>query len=210
MRVNAQPYTVIGVLPASYRHIEEDPDRSADVFLPFGFDPAAANRGGHFIRGVGRLAPTATLDQARADLTAIAARLEQEFPTSNHGQTVRVTPLLESMVAGCPAQPAGAGAAVGVVLLIACANLANLLLAAGAVAATRVRGAGGAGSRPEAAHRPAPGREPGAERAGRRRRAGPGGVGHARRVAAGRGRDSAHGRHPDRRHACSRSSPSPP
>ena len=108
MRVNAQPYTVIGVLPASYRHVEEDPDRSADVFLPFGFDPAAANRGGHFIRGVGRLAPTATLDQARADLTAIAARLEQEFPTSNHGQTVRVTPLLESMVAGRAAQPAGA------------------------------------------------------------------------------------------------------
>ena len=57
IRVNAQPYTVIGVLPASYRHVEEDPDRSADVFLPFGFDPATANRGGHFIRGVGRLAP---------------------------------------------------------------------------------------------------------------------------------------------------------
>ena len=87
IRVNAEPYTVIGVLPAGYRHLEEDPDRSADVFVPFGFDPATANRGGHFIRGVGRLAAGASFEQARAELEAVAVRLEQEFPTSNHGQT---------------------------------------------------------------------------------------------------------------------------
>ena len=89
IRVNAEPFTVVGVLPAGYRHLEEDPDRSADVFLPFAFDPATANRGGHFIRAVGRLAPGASLEQARAEFTTIAARLEQEFPTSNHGEAGR-------------------------------------------------------------------------------------------------------------------------
>jgi putative ABC transport system permease protein len=131
LRVNAEPFTVIGVLPASYRHLEEDPDRSADVFLPFGFDPMTANRGGHFIRGVGRLAPGASLEQARAEFTAIAERLEQEYPTSNHGQRARLTPLHESVVSGARRSLVVLAAAVALVLLIACANLANLLLAAG-------------------------------------------------------------------------------
>jgi putative ABC transport system permease protein len=132
IRINAQAYTLIGVLPASYRHLEEDPDRSADVFVPYGFDPASASRGGHFIRAVGRLTPAATLAQARAEFDAIAVRLEQQFPTSNHGQRMRLTPLHESMVAGAQRSLVVLTAAVGVVLLIACANLANLLLAAGA------------------------------------------------------------------------------
>ena len=132
VRVNAEPHTVIGVLPASYRHLEDDPDRSADVFLPFGFDTANANRGGHFIRAVGRLAGGASLDQARAELEAVAVRLQQEYRRSNHGQTVRLTPLLDSMVAGVRRSLVVLAVAVGLVLLIACANLANLLLAAGA------------------------------------------------------------------------------
>lgn len=131
IRVNAEPYTVIGVLTPSYRHLEEDPDRSADVFLPFRFDPVTANRGGHFIRGVGRLAPHASLDQARSEFAAIAMRLEQEFPTSNHGQRARLTPLHESVVASARRSLVVLAAAVGLVLVIACANLANLLLAAG-------------------------------------------------------------------------------
>ncbi|MGH9385344.1 MAG: ABC transporter permease, partial [Vicinamibacterales bacterium] len=52
--INARPFTVVGVLPASYRHLETNPERPADIFTLFQFDPAQANRGGHFIRGVGR------------------------------------------------------------------------------------------------------------------------------------------------------------
>jgi putative ABC transport system permease protein len=132
IRINAEPVTVVGVLPADYRHLEEDPDRSADVFVPFAFDPATANRGGHFIRAVGRLSAGASLEQARAELATIAVRLEQEFPISNHGQRARLTPLHESMIAGARRSLVVLAAAVGLVLLIACANLANLLLAAGA------------------------------------------------------------------------------
>ncbi|MEZ5288380.1 MAG: FtsX-like permease family protein [Vicinamibacterales bacterium] len=131
IRLNAEPYTVIGVLPSEYRHIEEDPDRAADVFLAWNFDPADANRGGHFIRAVARLAPGATLDQARAELVAIAARLERDFPTSNHGMSVEVAPLLDALVSDVRRSLLVLAASVGLVLLIACANLANLLLAAG-------------------------------------------------------------------------------
>ena len=98
--INARPTTVIGILPARYRHVEESPDRSADVFVPWAFNRAAANRGGHFIRAVGRLAPGASIDAARAELDTIAARLERDYPVSNHGLGVRLSPLSEAVIAG--------------------------------------------------------------------------------------------------------------
>ena len=61
-----------------------------------GSTAASPNRGGHFIRAVGRLAPGAAIDTARAELETIAARLEQQFPASNHGQGVRLLPLHEA------------------------------------------------------------------------------------------------------------------
>lgn len=128
---NAMPVTVAGVLPADFRHIEINPDRPADVFLTFRFDPATANRGGHFIRGIARLKDGVTLDQGRAELTTIAARLEQQYPISNINQEVRVDPLLDSMVGGSRPVVLLLAGAVIVVLLVACANVANLLLARG-------------------------------------------------------------------------------
>ena len=129
--VNAAPATVIGVLPASYRHLEPNPERPADVFAPYGFETANPNRGGHFIRGVARLKDGVTIEQARAEFEAIAARLETQYPTSNIDHGVVVTSLLESMVGDSRPVITLLSAAVGLVLLVACANVANLLLARG-------------------------------------------------------------------------------
>ncbi len=129
--LNARPFTVVGVLPASYRHLEINPERPADIFTPFQFDPAQANRGGHFIRGVGRLKDNVSVEQARAELGAMAARLEQQYPADNTDQGVVVTPLLESMVRDSRPALLLLSGAVGFVLLVACANVANLLLARG-------------------------------------------------------------------------------
>jgi putative ABC transport system permease protein len=129
--LNAAPATVIGILPADFRHIEINPERPADIFMPFRFDTAQPNRGGHFIRAVGRLKDGVSVEQARAELDTIAARLEQQYPTSNINQGVAVKPLLESMVSESRPVILLLSAAVIVVLLVACANVANLLLARG-------------------------------------------------------------------------------
>jgi putative ABC transport system permease protein len=128
---NAVPVTVIGVLPPTYRHLEINPERAADLFTPFRWDTAQPNRGGHFIRGVARLKDGIGLDQGRAELESIAARLEQQYPTDNTDQSVRVNYLLDSMVGESKPVVMLLAGAVIVVLLVACANVANLLLARG-------------------------------------------------------------------------------
>jgi len=129
--VNAVPATVVGVLPPAFRHLEINPERPAEVFMLFRFNPAEANRGGHFLRGVGRLKDGVAVEGARAEIEAIAARLEQQYPKDNADQGVVVTPLLESMVGESRPVLLLLSAAVGFVLLVACANVANLLLARG-------------------------------------------------------------------------------
>ena len=128
---NAMPVTIIGILPPHYRHLEINPERAADVFTPFRWDTAQANRGGHFIRGVARLKSGQTLEQGRAELEQIAARLEQQYPADNTDQSVRVDYLLDSMVGESRPVVLLLAGAVIVVLLVACANVANLLLARG-------------------------------------------------------------------------------
>ena len=130
--INALPFTVIGVLPAQFRHLEINPERAADIFTPFRWDASTqANRGGHFIRGIGRLKDGVGIEQGRAELMSIAGRLEQQFPRDNTDQGVKVDPLLESIVGESRPLMLLLGGAVIVVLLVACANVANLLLARG-------------------------------------------------------------------------------
>jgi len=128
---NAAPATVIGILPERFRHLEINPERPADLFSPFRFDSTQPNRGGHFIRAVGRLKDGVTVDQARAEIDTIAARLEQQYPADNADQGVSLNLLLDSMVSESTPVLLLLSAAVIVVLLVACANVANLLLARG-------------------------------------------------------------------------------
>ena len=97
-----------------------------------GDQPMTAERGAHFIKVVGRLRPDATVAAAQAELDAVAAALAREHPDDNGNRAVTLTPELESLVGGTRRPLIVLLAAVGCVLLIACVNLANLLLVRGA------------------------------------------------------------------------------
>lgn len=153
--VNFEPTVVVGVLPAGFRHLEERTDRGAEIFTSsvgfrFSIDPNnPASRGGRNIRAVGRLAPGSTIEQARSELTAIAERIEEEYPVGNANQRVYLAPLHEDVVGDAGQTLLILLGASGFVLLIACANLGNLLLAVGAGRERElaVRAALGAGRR---------------------------------------------------------------
>ena len=123
-------FTVIGVMPASFR----SPffTESREVWIPVAQDPLfgpwTTQRGLRFLRVLGRLKPGVTIEQARTEMNAISARLGQEFAV-DAGWTARVAPLGQMIVGNVKAALLVLLGAVGLVLLIACANIANLLLA---------------------------------------------------------------------------------
>ena len=122
---NAQ-YTIIGVMPPSFIF----PDRETQLWTPIGFSAQdLAEHGSHYLHVFARLKPGVSLASANADLSVIARRLQQQFPRSNGKVGAYAVPL-RSMLTG-PAHNAALIllVAVGFVLLIACANVANLLLA---------------------------------------------------------------------------------
>jgi putative ABC transport system permease protein len=125
--LDSRPYTIVGVLPSGFELLQP-----AEVFLPF--TPWAAtlpdDRNWHpGIFVVGRLKPGVTREQARTEMVGITKRLEQQYPDYNTGTSADVVPLQEQMVQNVrPALILLLGA-VSFVLLIACANVANLLLA---------------------------------------------------------------------------------
>jgi predicted permease len=121
-------YAIIGVMPPTF-HFPED----TDVWLPAGWNGLPreqARRDGHWLNAVGRLAPGVALDAARAELSAIQARIAREHPQLRAGTTVSIVPLLRQMV-GRRTQTGllVLWLAVAAVLSIACVNVANLMLA---------------------------------------------------------------------------------
>jgi putative ABC transport system permease protein len=126
LKLNGSSFTVIGVMPPEFNY----PFHSGQLWTPLIFDQKMRNnRGSHFLEVIGLLKPNVTLAQARNDLGEISARAEQQFPATNSGRRAYVVSLTSDAVRGtATAMPALIGAAV-FVLLIACANVANLLLA---------------------------------------------------------------------------------
>src|SRR5438270_4603698 len=131
--LNNESYTVIGVLPRSVR-LPAFGNWRDQVWVPLAF-PAeeAAARGNHFLEVIARLMPGATLQQARAEMETIAARLAQQYPEHNTRIGAVVNPLHEEIVGNMKPALLILLGAVAFVLLIACANVANLLLARAAV-----------------------------------------------------------------------------
>ena len=123
--LDGQSYTVIGVMPADFR-LE---GRESDLWTPVAFtEEQAQNHGGHSFAAIGQLKPGVTVEQARAEMSAIAGRLAAQYP-SDVGWDVKVIPLLEFSVRSIKPALVVLLVAVAFVLLIACANVANLLLA---------------------------------------------------------------------------------
>ena len=124
--LNGRQYTIIGVMPASFQFAPFWATK-AELWAPLSLDGRLASRGGNSLRVFARLKPNATLGQARADIAAVTARLEREFPGTN--RNVMVVPLKEKVVGDIRSPLLVLFVAVGFVLLTACANVAHMLLA---------------------------------------------------------------------------------
>jgi putative ABC transport system permease protein len=126
IRINDAPHTVIGVLAPGFEWGD------AELLRPLAPDPAR-DRGDHQISVIGLLKPTVSLEEGRAELVGIAAQLAQRYPKDNEGWSVRLVTFYDWLI---PQQTRESlivlQGAVVLVLLIACANVANLLLARGA------------------------------------------------------------------------------
>ncbi|HEY2292395.1 MAG TPA: ABC transporter permease [Thermoanaerobaculia bacterium] len=122
--LDGNAYTIVGVLPPSFRIA------GAEVWLPLGRFTHTPRfvRANHGLIGIGRLKPGVTIDRMLADLGAVARQLQRDYPADDAGIGAGGAPLKEMMV-GSIRRPLGVlAAAVGLVLLVACANVANLLL----------------------------------------------------------------------------------
>jgi putative ABC transport system permease protein len=126
--LNNKSYTVIGVMPESYLY----PSR-VEMWVPVGQlsdQPSWQSRGNHpGLYGVARLKAGVTFEQADADMNNVAANLEKQYPDTNAATRVRMRPLIEIFVSDVRRALWVIFGAVGFVLFIACANIANLLLA---------------------------------------------------------------------------------
>ncbi len=124
--VDGKPYTIVGIAPAELRL-----DGEADIYTPLGqsTEPRMQNRGAFFIHVLGRLQPNVTLAQAQTELSVIARQLATQYPEDNQGRDMLAHPLSQEVVGDVRPTLWLLLGAVSLVLLIACVNVASLLLA---------------------------------------------------------------------------------
>jgi putative ABC transport system permease protein len=128
--LNGEPYSVIGVVTSAFQH---PLDREVEVWMTAQRFPGyAPQREARFLFGIGHVKASVTLEQAQAEVNTIAAQMAQAYPNESVGRSAKVEFLSELMVSGIRPILLVLFAAVGCILLIACANLANLTLARGA------------------------------------------------------------------------------
>lgn len=128
LTLNSQSFTVIGIMPAGFQFPQE-----AELWVPLAWDDTERQtRSIHDYLVIARLKPNVSLAQAQAEMSTISSRLEQQYPEDNKGWGAVVISLQEDLIGDMRPALLVLFSAVGFVLLIACANVANLMLARGA------------------------------------------------------------------------------
>jgi putative ABC transport system permease protein len=123
--LDGKTFVVLGVMPKDFSF-----PKGTELWVPINFDasPGMKQRKAHFLRPIGRLKPGITIAQAQADTDNVARRLEQQYPDTNTGWNLRLVSLRDRLIGSTKPTLFVLFGAVGFVLLIACANVANLLL----------------------------------------------------------------------------------
>ena len=125
IELNSESYAVIGVMPRTFNF-----PPNTDIWTPFEMSAKSlGSRGSHSYRAFGRLKPGVAVGQAKADLVTLAKHLEEQYPNTNEKVSAVVVPMKEEITKDSRDQLIILLGAVALVLLIACANVANLLLA---------------------------------------------------------------------------------